>query len=87
MKFQVGFNIVKYKEALLLEELIEVKGTLGVVDLLLQHLAEILNIDIRVLNYLVRCLTDEDYSISSLMQEKVNYFQDELRFDWKEHLG
>jgi len=46
-----------------LEQLIEVKWTLRLINLLLKHLTQILNIDVRILNYLIGGFTDENYAL------------------------
>jgi hypothetical protein len=86
LEFQILLDVFEDEESLLREKLIKTKGTLGFVDLLLKHLAEILYIDVRVLDDLVGCLTDKDDPVPSLMKQEVHHLKDKLRVDREEHL-
>jgi hypothetical protein len=68
LEVQVGFDVIKDEKPLLLVELIKVKRALRIVNLLLKHLAKILYVDVRVLDHLVGCLTDEDNTISRFVK-------------------
>ena len=46
LEFQIALNVLENEESFLLEELIEVEWTLGVVDLLLKHLTQVFNVDV-----------------------------------------
>ena len=74
LELEVSFNVLKYEETFLLEELVEVEGTLWVIDLLLKHLTEVFYIDVWVLNNLICRFANEYYAVASFMKEEVNYF-------------
>jgi hypothetical protein len=61
--FKILLYVVEHKEAFLLKQLIEIKRTLGLINLLLKHLTQILNIDVRILNYLVGSFTDKNNAL------------------------
>ena len=66
--FKVLLYVIEYKETFLLKQLIEVKWTLRLINLLLKHLTQILNIDVRILNYLIGGFTDENYALIRFVQ-------------------
>lgn len=61
--FKVLLYVIEYKETFLLKQLIEVKWTLRLINLLLKHLTQILNIDVRILNYLIGGFADKNYAL------------------------
>jgi len=61
--FKILLYVVEYKEAFLLKQLIEIKRTLGLINLLLKHLTQILNIYVRILNNLVGSFTNKNNAL------------------------
>jgi hypothetical protein len=86
LKSEVGLHIWEDKEAVLGKELVEVKGTLRIVNLLLQHATQVLNINVCVLDHLVGSLANKDYPLRRLHPQDVNQFEDKLRLYWEKHL-
>jgi hypothetical protein len=50
---QISFDVFEHEESLLREEFVKVEGALRIIDLLLKHLTQVFNVDIRVLYHLV----------------------------------
>lgn len=84
---EVLLDVFEDGESATLDQLVEGKGVLRVVDFALQHRVEVLKVDVCVLDQGLSRLAHEHnlHSAVYLVQQDVDYLQDEIRLDRHEY--